>query len=561
MNTLRVSGGGAIHSFNDAVNAVTSGVRVTRFVPGAGNTSRAVHEDCSYDLVVWDSAGGLADIQDIEQEVYGGGLMPGDAVARVSTASSVYAWRVADPALTRYTELLNTAKLEYDAALRAAEIAVQAAGEAPPADPKMQTAATARLVAQQKLAAIRKLERELALDARMWGLHGGVIRVLRAANEGGRGVMVTGGTVSRDMDILPLSEQETLTTILGIELNTSNALESGQAALTAADVVPTGMKPGLLFGFGLPMEAAVRAAEATPVLKLVTGGDVVTAKDGLGRAVLCNYRLLNSPPDFLPSVPPAAEAGNALPRVASVTVTRVDENGTPVVTELHGSTEFYCAQPWTAASIIQEYIKYADAAQAVGEYVITGAAPDEEIELPAPATVALRKAGYEETTITRARAAELYRELTARAGIAGYNAVMKPDSELRSAGKGASSHVNVRLTDVVPHDMALRYTLKMYSSEYATVPAMTVMYDVAEPREVRVTPIPCSLTTGNAARLPLRCTRCAAARGLAWRGESYTTTTWIPTAATGNCIRGLLLSYPWCPAAGWPVLFVTVKSW
>lgn len=488
VNTLRVSGGGAIHSFNDAVNAVTSGVRVTRFVPGAGNTSRAVHEDCSYDLVVWDSAGGLADIQDIEQEVYGGGLMPGDAVARVSTASSVYAWRVADPALTRYTELLNAAKLEYDAALHAAEVAVAAAGSAPASDPKTQAAATARLVAQQKLAAVRKLERELALDARMWGLHGGVIRVLRAANEGGRGVMVTGGTVSRDMDILPLSEQETLTTILGIELNTSNALESGQAALTAADVVPTGMKPGLLFGFGLPMEAAVRAAEATPVLKLVTGGDVVTAKDGLGRAVLCNYRLLNSPPDFLPSVPPAAEAGNALPRVASVTVTRVDENGTPVVTELHGSTEFYCAQPWTAASIIQEYIKYADAAQAVGEYVITGAAPDEEIELPAPATVALRKAGYEETTITRARAAELYRELTARAGIAGYNAVMKPDSELRSAGKGASSHVNVRLTDVVPHDMALRYTLKMYSSEYATVPAMTVMYDVAEPREVRVDP-------------------------------------------------------------------------
>ena len=56
VNTLRVSGGGAIHSFADAINAVVSGVQVTKFIPGAGNTSRAVHEDCSYDLVVWDSA-------------------------------------------------------------------------------------------------------------------------------------------------------------------------------------------------------------------------------------------------------------------------------------------------------------------------------------------------------------------------------------------------------------------------------------------------------------------------------------------------------------------------
>ena len=47
--------------------------------------------------------------------------MPGDAVARISKVSSVYAWRWRT-ALTRYTELLNAAKLEYDAALHAAEV-------------------------------------------------------------------------------------------------------------------------------------------------------------------------------------------------------------------------------------------------------------------------------------------------------------------------------------------------------------------------------------------------------------------------------------------------------
>jgi hypothetical protein len=482
VNTLRVSGGGAIHSFADAINAVVSGVRVTKFIPGAGNTSRAVHEDCSYDLVVWDSAGGLADIKDIEQEVYGGGLMPGDAVARISKVSSVYAWRVADPALTRYTELLNAAKLEYDAALHAAEVAVAAAGSAPASDPKTQAAATARLVAQQKLAAVRKLERELAFDARMWGLHGGVIRLLQTANSAGRGVMVTGGTVSRDMDILSLGEQETLAAILGIELGTSNVLEAGQALTTGTDVVPTGMKPGTPVGFGLPMEAEVRATEAIAVLRLASGGDVLTAKDGLGRAVLCNYRLLNSPANYLPAAAPAAAADITLPRVASVTITKFAEDGSSQDIELQGTTEYYHPLDWVATDIGREYVKYADAAQAVGEYVVVGANPNEVITLPPPAVAALAAAGYDYTEVTREQAAELYRELCKRAGVSAYVAW----GHSSYTALYGDSRVTIRLTDAVPHDMALRYTIKAYSSEYATVPTWMVTYDVAEPCETRV---------------------------------------------------------------------------
>lgn len=490
-NTLRVTGGGAVHSFKDAVDAVTSGVRVTKFVPAPGGASRAVHEDCTYALVVWDSAGGIADLKTVEQEMYGGGLMPGDVISRMAQASSAYAWRVADPAIARYTKLLESARLEYSAATQAAADAVEAAEDRPPSDPLVMAAATARLTAQRKLEVVKKLEREMAVDARLWGLHGGVILVLKAAQLVNRGIMVTGGTLARDMSVLTADEQAVLTQILGVRIADATTIGGAQAAQVPGT---TGLTlPGSLVNMVLPVERGIQATTAAPVLQVAGAGHVITANDAAWRAVLCNYRLLNKPADYLPQPDPSAVVEPETLRVAGVKIVsaydRDPEYQQATTVELIGTTDFYTPMWHKDLEAYAEYVKYANAARAVAEYVVVGVAATTEIRLCAQAVAALESAGYSGDTMTVARAAELSKELLMRAQLAGYRV---------HSDKAASKTVEITLTDEVPYDMLLRYTIRQYTDEYSVVPSMVAVYDMPAPGKLYMSPLGVCLDTGEA---------------------------------------------------------------
>lgn len=489
-NTLRVTGGGAIHSFKDAVDAVTSGVRVTKFIPAPGGASRAVHEDCMYALVVWDSAGGIADLKTVEQEMYGGGLMPGDVISRMAQTSSAYAWRVADPAIARYTKLLETARLEYSAAAQAAVDAVDAAEDRPPSDPLVMAAATARLTAQRKLEIVKRLEREMLIDARLWGLHGGVILVLKAAQLVNRGIMVTGGTLARDMSVLTADEQAVLAQILGVRVADASTVGGAQVVRVPG---ATGLTvTDSLVDMALPIESGIQATDATGVLQVAGAGHVITANDAAWRAVLCNYRLLNRAADYLPQADPAATVEPDTLRVAGVKIVSAYDRDPgyqqATAVELEGTNDFYTPMWHKDLEAYAEYVKFANAARAISEYVVIGVPETTEVHLCAQAVAALEAAGYSGDTMTVARAVELSKELVGRAQMAGYRV---------HSDTSASKTIEVTLTDDVPYDMSLRYTIKQYVDEYSAVPSMVAVYDLPAPGVLYMSPLGVCLNTGE----------------------------------------------------------------
>jgi len=296
-NVLRTTAGSPIRSFVDLAAAVRKGVRVVRYLP-VDNKNRAVQEDCEYSMVVWDSAGGIADLPPAAQLAYSSGFAPGPIVRRLTKAADAYAWRAPDSARTAFEAAVASAQTRYAASLAAAKKADAAAVGQPDSSPLTEAAVAARKALQAAQKNLRRVERDYALDSRLWGFHGGILDVFKVASERNKGILLTGGTFARDFGVLAQNEQNYVLQLMGLRITSSDVVPGLQSAVLSRTPFELARDN---YDFTLPTESGITVTDATAIVSSQAGGAIITAnEDGLKRAALCNYRLVDVPTGYVP---------------------------------------------------------------------------------------------------------------------------------------------------------------------------------------------------------------------------------------------------------------------
>lgn len=468
---LYVAGGGPIRSFVDMSAAVNAGVRSIKFIP-SGSKQRAVYEVSQYALVVWDSSGGIADLPEVAQTAYTNGFAPGDSVQRVTSASSAYAWKVPDSARIKYQGLLSDYKREYDAANSTATVASTQADGLPSSDPKVKDALTKRLIAQRKLEDVRRVEREYQLDCRLWGLHAGVIEVLATAQRKRVGIMFTGGTLARDLDVLDTTNQARLLSLLGVKVIGNTTIAGVQGVVVTDSPVYISDKT---INSVLPTETGVQPTTATSVIDIQGGGSLVTAVDSDYRAVLCNYRLVDSPTGVIPIGSGTQIVDNpARINFSSIlTSTNVDIQSEP--RRLLGTFDFYTSLPVLQLDGYSSYLKYANAARALDEYILPTSLDEDIIDVSESVQALLNSVDYSGNSITVSAARNIVNTLYGQAILVASN-IQSDDV----------TYVKPQILNRIPDGLSVRYIVKVYCDTYATIPEWVGIYDKADERTVLV---------------------------------------------------------------------------
>ena len=148
------------------------------------------------------------------------------------------------------------------------------------------------------------------------------------------------------------------------------------------------------------------------------------------------------------------------------------------VTRLTGNKDFYATLPVASSAQYEEYLKYANAAAALRQFLPIPPADDETatVVLPEASLAALRTVDFDGNEITIAAARQLVFEFTAKAElIAGRVSGVAPTNAVPN------------LQQSIPATLAMRHVVKVFTDTHTAVPEWVGIYSAASPLPVKVT--------------------------------------------------------------------------